>query len=157
MKSYRLLACSLLLLCLSAMSASPAQAQDCGDDCVGCPTGWEGQSFSTTGPYNMTCFAEIPFCVACGPLVSDHVPGVEHIVDLLQSGSPTTLADLVVKYGDRLLLSPRRNLVVVQGTDCDPQALATVVFVSSEQARALENNLGLRLLEDYLKDQSPTT
>jgi hypothetical protein len=113
--------------------------------------GYEGRNYQQGADYNMQCYNFIPYCVSCPPtLVSDHTPGVQQMVDMILFASPAELADLVTQYHDRLLFSPTRNLLVVQGNGCNPDALASVVFLSSVKARELKT-LGLRKLDEYLK------
>lgn len=142
---------------LPTIDASPAYAQDpdCGTECEACGiSGYEGTDFDEDGSYNMRCFNNISYCVACPPggveMIGDHTTEAAQIVELIQSAAARNLGDVLGGYRDRLLLSPTRNLVVVQGNGCDPDALASVVFVTRERIRALEA-LGLRVLEDYLK------
>lgn len=144
-----------LLLGCSMFAASPLAAQeDCGTTCAVCNiSGYEGRSYNAQGTYNMSCFGFIPYCVACHgepERVADAPREAEAIVWLIESTPAAELREALAEYRNRLLFAPGRNLIVVQGNDCNPDALATVLFVRPEKAHALRS-LGLRSLNDYLK------
>lgn len=152
----RILSCvAVLLLGSSVFVASPlaAQAQDCGKKCDRCGLdGWEGREASAGAAYNMDCTPFISYCVACRPeqtRVGDAPPDAGKIVRLIQSTPAADLQRALRRYRDRLLFAPNRNLVVVQGTGCDPKALSTVLFVDPQKAEALRA-LGLRSFKAYL-------
>jgi hypothetical protein len=140
------------LLTVSTLVAGPTYAQDCGTRCVNC--GWfghEGTSYQAGAEYNMNCYNDIPYCVACPhqQLVRDQVSDGARIAELLQFASTADLRKAALDFRNRVLISPKRNLVVVQGNGCDRDALATVVFLTPARARALRT-LRFRLLDDYV-------
>jgi hypothetical protein len=148
---------------------APAQvvAQDCGHDCHACPLGlgYEGINHEDGGPFNMTCFMSVPYCVACAPQdtvggwpidpetrVSDVTPGAEMVVKLIYSVPAERLNSSLRIYRNRILVVPDRNLVVVKGNGCDPEALSTVLFVTSRKIKALRN-MGVLTLTEYLRSR----
>jgi hypothetical protein len=161
---------AMLLLSCAFLAPRSADAQDCGHDCVTCiaGTGYEGVHYEKGGAYDMTCTVLVQYCVACAPQlpgdttenwpvnpdtrVSDAAPGAEAIVQLIQSTPPSRLKPWLGKFHNRILLVPDRNLVVVKGNGCDPEALTTVLFVSPEKVKKL-GDLGVLTLREYLRNR----
>lgn len=145
-------AVSLVAITALGFSSARSQQPDCGLSCYSCGGTWayEGRNFSQLGIYNMDCIPFVYGCLGCDPeLVSDLSPNAAVLAPLLRSGSAQVLTDLVRKNRDRLLISTRRNLVVIRGTPCDPQALSNIIFVDKPTAMAL-TNLGVKTLEGYI-------
>jgi hypothetical protein len=118
--------------------------------------GHQGGNLISFGNYSKYCFWWTEDCVLCNPgpdLVSDNGAEVEELISAIRTLPAAQLAGFVEVYAHRLLLSPTRNLVVIQGNRCDPLALASVLFVSPETSRVLQTH-GLRLLDDFLKESA---
>jgi hypothetical protein len=159
--SLRLLAVAWLFAATTGVSPAGAQ-QDCGTTCHACGLGYEGRGYQENGPYDMQCFDFVPYCVACRPpddpggLVADHSLSAKHIVNLVTSTPAGELGTVLERYRSRVLFSPKRNLLVVQGNRCDPEVLEAVLFVTEEKAKELQR-LNLRRLEDIAPATSRTT
>jgi hypothetical protein len=148
----KLFGAAVTLLVVSAIGTSRLEGQDCGSTCSHCGfLGYEGRDWQAGGAYNMTCFDLIPYCVACPHQNSVGKRDAETatISALIESGSVSRLRELVAAERHRILVSPTRNLAVIRGSPCRPDALGTVVFLSPDRARAL-GGLGLTDLDDYL-------
>lgn len=148
--------CACLGLMLSSTPATAQQARDCGTVCHWCGIfGWEGRTWAANGDYDMTCYEQLPDCVACShpEMVGDDTPAAARIIDVVKATSDVRLAAALKPYRDRLLWSPVRHLIVVQGNSCDAKALAAVVFVDPQKAGAIQR-LGLRVLEKQVESLS---
>jgi len=133
---------------------------DCGTKCKSCPgNGYEGYMFSaTTGHLNMQCFPNVPNCIVCGePEARSYLSNdALHIAAILRKG--TRAFQLPLNVENRLLLSPRRQVVAIKGSPCDPEAIVAVLFVNRDQMSYLKT-LGLPDLDRYLSRsaQRPTS
>jgi len=142
-----------LTLAVAALIPSRAIGQDCGLSCGRCAIGaWEGRGYSANGSYNMDCFALLPYCVACPKIemAAEHTPAVADIVRELRTSTNATIALVANRYRDRLLIVPERGLLVIRGTECNPDALASVVFLERAKLEALAAS-GVGSLADHLK------
>ena len=125
-------------------------AQDCGNSCRACGFGHEGYGYAPDGRYNMQCFDWIPYCVACPDVEfsGEEGPLGEHIAAVVASGSSQELETALTLNRDRLLFSAARQLLVVRGTSCDQNALASVVLLPPSKAATVAR-FRLDRLESY--------
>lgn len=150
----RLLFLSLMLLVPGAIIPLGLMGQDdwCGTECVDCFYGVMGKNAISIGIWAPYCMPFDEVCPSCYPqLVKDGSTEVERVANMIRALPAAGMGELVEEFGDRLLVSPDRNLLVIQGNGCDPEVLSSVLFVSQERARALET-LGVRNLSLYLKE-----
>lgn len=144
----------LVLLAALAFTAPAVSAQDCGSSCSACGlAGYEGRNHAAGGAYNMDCHALIPYCVACPPpkveMTAEHTFTAAKIIRELRVASGASIASLAARHGDRLLIVPERNLLVIKGTPCNADALASAVYIGSNTMNALVA-AGVRSLADHL-------
>jgi len=134
------------------VSASRAEAQtaDCGKTCVNCGLfGAEGANHAAApaGIWDMSCSWFTSICHACAVTSIGHPAGeVDPIAEAVKMSSATAVAR---RYGNRLLINAERNMVVIQGSHCDPTALTMAFFVSAERIAALKK-AGARQLQSFL-------
>lgn len=141
-----------MFLMAAAVVASPSAATaQCGGNCDTCAQGGGWAGWGAGGTYDRGCYEDIPFCVACVPvfLVADRSDSDDGIFKLVKAADADGMESLVVKHGSRLLVSDERNLLVIQGSTCDPHALSAVSVLEHDKAKALVA-LGVRSLEEYI-------
>ena len=145
---------ALMVVALGLLFVRPptAHAEDCGNQCKSCSiAGYEGTQWNASGIYNMTCYSFIPYCVACVIERTNDGDDAEALLAALRTQDDASIPSIVRRNRGRLLVSPSRHLVVLRGTDCDPNALASVVYVGDARMRTLQE-MGLPLLSEYLAD-----
>jgi len=118
-------------------TAMAVESEDCGTQCASCFGGYEGTGFKLRGAYNMTCFFAVPYCVACAPARANDGVRSEALLAVLKSGSDADVRAVVLRNRGRLLFSPSRNLVVLRGTECDPEAFAAVAYLDAGRTQLL--------------------
>lgn len=130
-----------------------AQVVDCGRNCMPCGDNkHEGINHAVSAPHNMDCIGpvETGTCTACSaPSVSRKAVDAMIIARVVQAATVRELRAVVAAYGDRLLLNASRNVVVVKGNGCDPDALSTVVYLAPSKARVFAR-LNVASLEEFV-------
>jgi hypothetical protein len=141
---------SILVLSLCLVS-TPVDAQiDCGDQCDDCGLfNSEGREYNPFGQYNMACNGTGTMCNDCPLALNDQDMAATDLAALVLEANSADAVGLVVAYGERLLLEPARGIVVVQGSTCDPEALAAITSVNVGMASSLAN-AGMRSLDVFL-------
>ena len=148
---------ALAALLAGAVTASGAAAQDCGSSCSTCGLGgYEGRSHTVGGPYNMSCYSLVPYCVACPEveMATEHNSTTANVASAVRSATNETIAMVAEQYRTRLLVVPERNLVVIKGTSCDPNALGSVLRVEAATITALTAT-GIRSLREHIEAATP--
>ena len=150
---YRMALSFAIVLGFTAVTAEPVAGQDCADYCYPCLiTYHEGEQHNSNGSYDMNCTmaGECQTCLRL-ELVGEAPASAQIIFDAMEGLTPQEVASVVRKYGDRLLLQASRDLLIVRGTNCDPDVVAGVKFVSRETSAALAG-LGVQPFEEYLAE-----
>lgn len=146
-----------VLAALLAIAAQPGLVQgqnyDCGYNCAPCGDNQcEGNTYGATAPWNMDCWGptETGGCMHCrAPSLTANAVDAMIIGRVVEAATVRELRAVVAAYGNRLLLNASRNVVVIKGNGCDPDALSTVVYLTPSKARALAR-LNTRALESFL-------
>lgn len=110
----------VLLAAGFTFGVTPSASQDCGELCGSCGLyRYEGFAYHPWfGWYDMRCNVFSTFCNPCPFVPSVHVPATS-IASAFLSATPTDRA-LVVANMERLVILPRRGLLLIQGDGCDP-------------------------------------
>lgn len=112
--------------------STPANAQMCYSDCESCGTGkWNGDG--SLGGYNEASCTTSTDCGQCAIIC----PECAGLLDAVKSSSLSSLKAAAAKYGSHILLHSGRRLLILKGSDCSPDGLGTVIFLSRRQTAAL--------------------
>jgi len=138
------IAAALTLLFLATPKHVVAQDVDCGLQCLICGASkFEGDMHSPNGAYDMKCQTGDPGegCAQAGcgqTATNDDLVPAETIAEIVQSvQTEAEIRALAAAYGDRLLVVPERNAVVVLGTLCSAEWLASMTFVARDRVDLL--------------------
>lgn len=151
MRKYLLVLLGLVAICMLPTRKAQAQNYTCGMRCES-DCWWEmehgkmavdGTSNPLAQHYWMGC-ALGTGCGICG--ASSRGSDDNALATALASGSKTLLRELVATNPKRILVSRRRRLVVVRGSECNPDAFVAVTSISAARVRELAE-LGITELE----------
>ena len=133
----------------AAQGPPPPPSGQCATGCTGCPVGhnwkWGRMNCSVCHKIVSPNCVWGSWCDWCDALVSEVDNGMGAA---LMSAELEELDALVSDHLGHLLVSPSRQLVVIQG-GCTGKALRSIVFLPPEKIRRLDQ-LGLETLESFL-------
>ena len=132
-----------LPLLVAALSARPAMAQTCTNNCDYCGIEKYRSSAGSGTSYKVQSCGVRVFCSDCGgitlrtsrkttPPRPGYIAG-ESILASLASGSSGALSAVVFRFRQRLLLNEKLGLLIVRGTRCNPETVTGVLRLSAEQ------------------------
>jgi len=136
-----------------------AQGTPCGMQCNSCidiiTQEWgRAGDVDTTNPaaahWDKFCVPEEWFdgCFSCSAYRVASGTTADAFAKDLSKAASAQLASMIKRDRGRVLVSTTRNLLVVQGTTCNPNAFAAVIFITKDRAMEL-SRLGVRSLESY--------
>jgi hypothetical protein len=155
MRNALLLALGAVVLCLAPVKETQAQTEiqyTCGMRCevycwmAGGETGWQGIDGSSN-PLVMNWWMGCQGgsqCAACG--ANRRGGESEALAAALASASSEAVGKLARANRNRILVSLTRNVIVIRGTECNPDAFVAVASVNNARAKELAR-LGIARLE----------
>lgn len=149
-----LLAVGVAIAQFGVVSVAQGQSfsHDCGNKCKTCGLGGkEGYEHGASGIYDMGCFDLIPNCVSCVVERVNDGHDIEMVFDRLRAGSEFAVRHFASSFKGRLRVNASRNLVVLLGTKCDPNAIAGVASITPSRASLLLRS-GVPLLRQSLQE-----
>ena len=152
MRKNLLLVLGLVLMCLAPREQAQAQLYTCGMRCEAtCNIQYETGKMAvdgTSNPLAMHYWMGCQLGTACQACAETRRGGENDALAASLASAPTAaLAEIARVNRERILVSLSRNLIVIRGTECNPDAFVAVSAISKARARQLAQ-LGIAELEN---------
>lgn len=113
----------------------------CIKDCVLCgPVSLQPDGLVTLSSGYKYAECAMESCPSCSASLANSSAAESnpiYVLNKLLVASPADFPRLVSKYKTRLLINEERGLLVVQGTECDKNALSTMAFIPKERLKQM--------------------